>query len=104
MAQHLSDDLRLGVSRQQKRSARVPGIVEVSPQWFRLAIRLLTARIFYDFFGPVAQLGERCLRMAEVTSSSLVGSTPINRLSILKTQNTEKGREMIPALLTVTGQ
>ena len=25
--------------------------------------------------GPVAQLGERCLRMAEVTSSSLVGST-----------------------------
>src|SRR5215210_1343546 len=40
-----------------------------------LAIQCSTARIA-EASGPVAQLGERCLRMAEVTSSSLVGSTP----------------------------
>ncbi len=35
----------------------------------------LCARIAELRLGPVAQLGERRLRMAEVTSSSLVGST-----------------------------
>ncbi len=51
-------------------------------RWFETSIAHfgvagLYARIAGLYFGPVAQLGERCLRMAEVTSSSLVGSTPV---------------------------
>jgi hypothetical protein len=47
--------------------------------------------------GPVAQPGERRPRMAEVTSSSLVGSTPF--FIYLQVKTSEKGVESERTLL-----
>ena len=59
-------------------------------RWFEISVAHfgaagLCARMVGLQFGPVAQLGERCLRMAEATSSSLVGSTflPLESGSVL---------------------
>ena len=60
------------------------------------------ARIAGLHFGPVAQLGERCLRMAEVTSSSLVGSTPVIPIGKPDTPRIGKGRSGTLALTTPT--
>src|SRR5215210_3597823 len=68
---------------------------------FCLAIRCSTARIA-EASGPVAQLGERCLRMAEVTSSSLVGSTPKILVFAGETQIQRNGRVLSRPLLTPT--
>ena len=58
-----------------------------------------------ESLGPVAQLGERRLRMAEVTSSSLVGSTPKPRnLQGKRSDRKRAGQEsgLFDSYLTVT--
>ena len=52
--------------------------------------------------GPVAQSGERRPRMAEVTSSSLVGSTSEIRLNKRETAHAGKGQERVLDLTTPT--
>ena len=49
---------------------------------------------FLGFYGPVAQSGERRPRMAEVTSSSLVGSTP--RIPVLAGQTNQSEGDYLP--------
>ncbi len=76
-------------------------------RWFETSIAHfgvsgLYARIVGLYFGPVAQLGERCLRMAEVTSSSLVGSTPAIPAGNREVPPKGKDRSVSPALSTPT--
>src|SRR5215204_5893050 len=52
--------------------------------------------------GPVAQSGERRPRMAEVTSSSLVGSTPRIRLDKRETPHTGKEQGCVLDVTTPT--
>ena len=52
--------------------------------------------------GPVAQMGERRLCTAEVTSSNLVGVHSQTPIGTRKNWLTEKDPGLLPVLLTVT--
>jgi hypothetical protein len=76
-------------------------VSDAKPSALRLAIRASNARIS-EVSGPVAQLGERRPRMAEVRGSSPLGSTPENVGFAGQIGTARKGREESRPFLTVT--